>query len=694
MSTSADTTAVSDPTSPDYDPDSPHYDVTLDSSSPFYAGPVTDGAESGHEIRAEATEDVENNPFLRLFLSDEQRDELVQHVYTDRVSDARQGLDEGLQLRDRGEAPHTVWDNASHEQMVEVLGTNADSAAVAETSEEWVRLGNDLSLHQRAVAEAIEDSMGDWAGEGGDAARQHLAEVARWLGGTAQGAVLTGRQQQIHSQTLNETQKQMAANPPVEFSATQANASLASITDPVVYAQAATQAVAKQQEQQAAREQAARLMKQYDDTIGGATDMPLFTPPPPLAQTTAANAGQRMTADGGGAASAGLPLAQRADGEPGQDGLTAAQRGTPMGTGDRAQVPGEYAMADGGVGAGSGGYGGYGSSGGEGGFGDAGGYGGGANFGENGGTGTVSALSAPGAPGNTEIPDFGGQPGVDVPGGYGGQPPGGIAAGLGGGVPGGGVPGGGGIGVPDHELPRYDRPDYDLPGSDVPDYDLPGYDGDSQTTASSFSIPDTSQTGGTNRIPSSLPNTLPGSSNFTGDGLTPRPGGGPGVNPSFGPPGSLPGSSNIPSTPSRPSFGGGGGGLPGSLPGGGVPGGGIPGGGVPGGGVPGGGAGAGGAGGGAAGSSGATGGAGQHSGAVRGPGTEAGRVGQPMPGAGARGGGGMPMAGGMPAGGARQPEEDKEHRVAGYLTDDENLFASEEIIAPPVIGDWTNKDWK
>lgn len=55
----------------------------------------------------------------------------------------------------------------------------------------------------------------------------------------------------------------------------------------------------------------------------------------------------------------------------------------------------------------------------------------------------------------------------------------------------------------------------------------------------------------------------------------------------------------------------------------------------------------------------------------------------------------MPMAGGMPpVGGARQQEDDKEHRVAAYLTDEDGIFSPEEVIAPPVIGDWSNKDWK
>jgi hypothetical protein len=40
-------------------------------------------------------------------------------------------------------------------------------------------------------------------------------------------------------------------------------------------------------------------------------------------------------------------------------------------------------------------------------------------------------------------------------------------------------------------------------------------------------------------------------------------------------------------------------------------------------------------------------------------------------------------------------EDDKEHKSADYLeSDDPNFFAGEEAVAPPVIGDWKNQDWK
>jgi len=49
---------------------------------------------------------------------------------------------------------------------------------------------------------------------------------------------------------------------------------------------------------------------------------------------------------------------------------------------------------------------------------------------------------------------------------------------------------------------------------------------------------------------------------------------------------------------------------------------------------------------------------------------------------------GVPRAGGKPA-------EDEEHRVADYLEADPELFAAEQPVVPPTLGDWKkNKNWR
>jgi hypothetical protein len=190
------TQLVSDPDSPHYDPVSPFYDVTADPSSRFYVGRLAGDQLSGDEIRAEVIDTVDRftgppGGFLDLLFGST-KDSMIQSAYQHRIKSARDGLGADMELRAPGEEPKTLWFNASHEQMVAVINSNADSSVVAVSSEEWVRLGNDLSEHQRAFGGAINDSLGNWQGEAGDAARTHLAAVAKWLGSTAEGSVLTG----------------------------------------------------------------------------------------------------------------------------------------------------------------------------------------------------------------------------------------------------------------------------------------------------------------------------------------------------------------------------------------------------------------------------------------------------------------------------------------------------------------------
>jgi len=282
--------AVSDPSRPGYDPASPYYDVTADSSSTFFVGPIAGDHKSGDELRAEAIaaiDEVTGPPggFMDLLFGPV-KNTFTQAVYQSKLEASRQELTGNVELRTPGEPPRTMWENASHEQMVEVISSNADSSVVAVTSEEWVRLGNDLSDHQESFGKAINNSLGNWDGTSGDAARRHLAQVATWLGGTAEGAVLTGRQQEIHSQALSETQRVMADNPPVPFSAPEANARLATITDPAQFAMQFQTELDTFNQQQAARGQAAAVMQRFDETVGGAATTPRFTAPPTLLRAT------------------------------------------------------------------------------------------------------------------------------------------------------------------------------------------------------------------------------------------------------------------------------------------------------------------------------------------------------------------------------------------------------------------------
>jgi hypothetical protein len=645
--------SVSDPSSPDYNPRSPLYDVTADSSSKYYVGPLTtDKSPSGDQIREMATRQVDDEirrGWLGPVVDPVLRDRKIQDLYEQHLADAKHGLDEGLAMRETGGAPRTLWNNASHEQMHEAITDGANPATVAETSEEWVRVGNDLGTHQKNLAGAINASANNWQGDAGDAVREHLAGVGKWLGATAQGATLAGRQQEIHSQALNETQRQMAANPPVQFDLQSTNQRLMSMTDPVQYAAAAGEAMQTYRAQQAARDHAAQIMTQYDETIGGAVATPRFPAPPKLPTATATR--QSVVARGGSGAGGGdvQPLLAR----------TALDGVTP-------QTPIDANAAAFGGGAGTGG--GAGAAGGAGIPGDGSGAGG-------------SGFSGSGIPGSGGG-GSGGFSGAGIPGG------GGAGNGAGGT---GGAGGGAGFTPPNFDVPGTPSGG-NFSGAGIPGSSLPRFD--DSTTSSGFSpsgIPSGGGTGGSGFTPPSIPN-IPDIPSSGGGGRVGGPIPGftpPGIDPITGlPTGS--GGLNTPGGAKMPTIGRGGGingdsiasrlgGLGGGGGGGGGSLGGI------------GGSGAGGAGLRGTGAGNLSGGAASGAAAE----AEAAAARNATSGRGAAGTAGSPGMGGMGAGKGGKKEDDKEHKAADYLeSDDPNFFSGEEAVAPPVIGDWKNQDWK
>ncbi|MDS0134872.1 MULTISPECIES: hypothetical protein [unclassified Amycolatopsis] len=637
--------SVSDPSSPDYDPRSPLYDVTADSSSKYYVGPLTtDKSPSGDEIREMATKQIDDEiraGWLGPVVDPVLRDKKIQELYQQHLNDAKHGLDEGLTMRENGGAPRTLWNNASHEQMNEAITQDANPATVAETSEEWVRVGNDLGTHQKTLADAINASTNNWQGDAGDAVREHLAGVGKWLGATAQGATLAGRQQEIHSQALNETQRQMVANPPVQFDLQSTNQRLMSMTDPIQYAAAAGEAMQTYRAQQAARDHAAQIMTQYDETIGAAVATPRFPAPPKLPTATATR--QNVVARGGAGAGG--------DVQP----LLAGSRRLP----DAASTPADVNAA--GLGAG----------------------------------GAVGA----GIPGDGSGAGGSGFSGSGIPG-AGGDGSGNSGSGnSGSGIPGGGS-GAGGSGGAGFTPPNFEAPNGpgggNFSGAGIPGSSLPHFD--DSTTSSGFTPSGIPGGGGTGGGSGFTPPSIPNIPDVSGGGGTVR-GGGP--IPGFTPPGIDPltglptgtGGLNTPGGAKMPTIGRGGGingeSIASRL-------GGIPGGGGGGGGSLGGigGSGAGGSGAGGAGLRGAgnlSGGAASGAAAE----AEAAAARNAMSGRGAAGAAGSPGMGGMGAGRGGKKEDDKEHKAADYLeSDDPNFFAGEQAVAPPVIGDWKNQDWK
>ncbi|WP_318306718.1 PPE domain-containing protein [Amycolatopsis solani] len=651
--------SVSDPSSPDYNPRSPLYDVTADSSSKYYVGPLkTDNLPSGDEIREMATQQIDDEiraGWLGPAVDPVLRDKKIQELYQQHLDAARHGLDEGLTMRENGGAPRTLWANASHEQMNDAITQDANPATVAETSEEWVSVGNELGTHQKTLGDAINASTSNWQGDAGDAVREHLAGVGKWLGATAQGASLAGRQQEIHSQALNETQRQMVANPPVQFDLQSTNQRLMSMTDPVQYAAAAGEAMQTYRAQTAARDHAAQIMTQYDETIGSAVATPRFPAPPKLPTATASRQLAGTRPDGSAGAGGAQPLLAR-------DGMNPALDPTASGR-TRADL-------------------------------DAAGLGGAGGAGGPGAGGAGIPGGGSGIPGGGSGSEGSGFSGSGIPGGGSGGGSGFSGAGIPAASGGGGA---GGSGFSPSSIPNI--PGGSFTGSGIPGSSVPGFD--DSTTSSGFSpsgIPSSGGPGGGGYTPPSIPNIpdIPGGGSTGIRGGSPIPGfTPPGIDPITGlPTGTGPG--GIPGGGKLPTIGRGGGINGESIASrlGGIGGGGAGGGSL--GGIGGGGSGAGG-GSGVGGGVRGTGAGNLAGGAASGAAAEAEAAAARNAGmAGKAGAAGSPGMGGMGAGAkGGKGDNDKEHKAADYLeSDDPNFFAGEQVVAPPVIGDWKNQDWK
>lgn len=284
------TNSISNPSSADYDPRSPLYVVTADSSSTYYVGPVAPVTQSADDLKAEIASQYDSattgaDAWYHKFLSDIGRQTVIDQRFTSSATSAAGGLAQGLTTRQNGTAPQTAWDTTTHEHMNAVVNSTADPDTVSQSAQGWIDAGNQLGGHQSTIAAAINDSVEGWQGDGGDAARTQMAQIAKWMGVSAQGSALAGRQQDVHAQVLGETKKQMAANPPVAFDAAQANVKLQQITDPVQYGQQFKADMDQYNQQKAAQQQAARTMTQFDQSVGGASTTAEFPTPPPATST-------------------------------------------------------------------------------------------------------------------------------------------------------------------------------------------------------------------------------------------------------------------------------------------------------------------------------------------------------------------------------------------------------------------------
>lgn len=277
---------ISDPDSPRYDPGSADYDPTADRTSRYHLPERSTPVASGQQLRARVAQRLGGDPgisgWLGGFLDRALGEVAERQRYLHQLRQSARELAAGLATRPQPPVPHTPYQHMSHPAMDAMIRSNADPVALSESAAGWLATGDGMAGHQESLAGAVHATTADWRGPAADAAREFLDTVGRWFGDVGRGARLAGRQQEIHSQVLAETQRRMAANPPVAFDARAANAALQQISDPVQYMLQYQADMRAYHAQHAAQQQAARLMASYDEQVAGATTMPEFGRPPSL----------------------------------------------------------------------------------------------------------------------------------------------------------------------------------------------------------------------------------------------------------------------------------------------------------------------------------------------------------------------------------------------------------------------------
>jgi hypothetical protein len=185
---------------------------------------------------------------------------------------------------DTREAPMPVgvlYENVDHPTLKAMVTENVDPDQVGAIASTWQQAGSRLTQFQDDVTGAINTSRSEWQGAAGEAARQFMADVGRWIGDAGRGAQLAGNQATKQSEALAAAKNAMPE--PVPFDVDAANAELRQITDPVQLISRYADHMKAYAAQQAAQRRAAEVVTAYDAALSDSGTMPAFAPPPAMA---------------------------------------------------------------------------------------------------------------------------------------------------------------------------------------------------------------------------------------------------------------------------------------------------------------------------------------------------------------------------------------------------------------------------
>ncbi|NBH08585.1 hypothetical protein GTY80_35780, partial [Amycolatopsis sp. SID8362] len=180
--------------------------------------------------------------------------------------------------------PSTWWHGVDHPTMLTMITTNADVSAANRQAFEWSGAADLLPELADELGASLTSGNAHWQGPAWESAAVQFARIGHWVTEIAELAGTLAQQQSERAALLEETQRQMAAVPPVEFDARAADERLNRITDPVVAARQLAADQEQQRRQAEAHARAADLMTHFDTTLAAIGQAPTF-PPPPLTAT-------------------------------------------------------------------------------------------------------------------------------------------------------------------------------------------------------------------------------------------------------------------------------------------------------------------------------------------------------------------------------------------------------------------------
>ncbi|MCE7005419.1 hypothetical protein LWC34_21680 [Kibdelosporangium philippinense] len=173
-----------------------------------------------------------------------------------------------------------LYENVDHPTLKAMVTENVDPDQVGVLASGWQEAGAKLTQFQDDVAGAINSSRDDWQGAAGEAAREFMINVGRWIGDAGRGAELAGTQAAKQSEALAAAKNAMPD--PVKFDVDAANAELRQITDPVTWISRYADHMKAYAAQQAAQQRAAEVVTTYDAALAESGTMPAFAPPPAM----------------------------------------------------------------------------------------------------------------------------------------------------------------------------------------------------------------------------------------------------------------------------------------------------------------------------------------------------------------------------------------------------------------------------